>query len=481
MEPLLPYDVYKVVKKKLSYTVRGFEHTQAHKVYGWDGTKTVLYKNQTAPSGCTYRIKRILEKDFGINCKIEFEHNYPAKGKIGVYGFELKDFQEEAVKRIVKYRRGIVQAAVRAGKTAIIAATINRIGHFPVWVVTKGKDLVNQTRKDLEYHLEMPVGFFSEGKYDHSQVMVTSYEALGRSIGSALKAEKGKAGFVRAKTQARNRRILHLVRTAKVVLFDECHHAVSPESAKVVAEFQSAGYVVGLSGTPKPEGKHSLEVEACIGSIIFRVQFGTLIKHKRLARPKIVLYRLPYGWFTTNIREYADVRAANIIENPYRNKFIAEIAVKLQKANKTTFVMIRNLDHGPILRALIPRSTFVHGNIDSKVRAELYKALQEKRIACIIATVGKEGLNIPKLDAVINAEGGKSSVATVQKMRSLTATEGKKYGIIVDFIDKGKFLNKHSKRRKKIYEGIQNAKIIEKKVKANYYPLEEGSRWQVLT
>ena len=81
------------------------------------------------------------------------------------------------------------------------------------------------------------------------------------------------------------------------------------------------------------------------------------------------------------------------------------------------------------------------------------------------------------MDAVVNAEGYKSSVTTMQKMRSLTATEGKKYGIVVDFMDKGKFLNKHSKTRERLYKKMGKIKLKVKQIPPDYYVME-GSRWQ---
>ena len=162
----------------------------------------------------------------------------------------------------------------------------------------------------------------------------------------------------------------------------------------------------------------------------------------------------------------------------YRNQFIAEIANKLKLSGKTTFIMIRKLAHGPILRAMIPGSVFVHGSIPSDQRATLYDGLQNRKIWCVISTVGKEGLNIPKLDAVINAEGLESSVVTLQKMRSLTATEGKTRGLVIDFLDRGKFLTKHSRARQRLYSRIAKDDTKVKVVPANHYDME-GSRWEV--
>jgi hypothetical protein len=64
----------------------------------------------------------------------------------------------------------------------------------------------------------------------------------------------------------------------------------------------------------------------------------------------------------------------------------------------------------------------------------------------------------------------------MQKMRSLTAVEGKKYGIVVDFMDRGKFLSKHSKKRERLYKKMGDIKLKVKQIPADFYKME-GSRW----
>ena len=474
ISPRLPLEEMRLLRNHFTYVMHGYQFTTQHKLYGWDGSKVVIYKDQTAPPGCLYRITKFLEEKLRHNVQIRYENDYEPRGTCDIYGLTLATFQKQAIKRIVKYRRGIIQAPVRAGKTAIAAATIKKIGHYPVWLVTNGKDLVHQTKKDLEYHLQIPVGVFSEGKYSHGDVMVTSYQAITRVISSASK--KGSGIKLKKETKQRNTSLLRLIRGAKVFIFDECHHALSPKNRELLNEIKSAGYVIGLSGTPKPDNTHYLELESAIGAVIFKVKYETLIKHGRIARPMITIYKMPYRWYTTGLREFADIYESNVVQNLYRNRFIADVVTHLFKAKKTAFVMIRKLAHGPILRALIPGSVFVQGKLSSEIRAELYQALQDKKIHCIIATVGKEGLNIPKLDAVINAEGYKSSVTTMQKLRSLTATSGKKYGIVIDFMDKGKFLGKHSKKRKHLYKKMGAIKLKIKQIPADFYEME-GTRW----
>jgi superfamily II DNA or RNA helicase len=466
IQPKLHPQDYDTLKKRCTYTVHNFEYTTQYKLYGWDGRKTVIRKDQTMPAGCVHLAHSALT-NMGHEVTIEYACNYAPQGTLGVHGLELIQFQEDAVKKAIRYRRGIIQAPVRAGKTAIMGAIINRIDHYPVWIITNGIDLVVQTRKAIADFTQKPVGVFSEGKFEEGNIVVASYQALGRAL-----KHPNKVTQTTQKLNDRNARILEHLATAKVVLFDECHHALAPVNNLIFKAINSAGYVIGLSGTPKPDTVTRIELAAAVGDIIFQVRIKTLINHGRLAQPIIVVYELPYSWYESGViskQPFADVYEANIVQNNYRNTFIADVAKELNRRGKTVFIMINRLAHGPILRALIPGAMFISGEITGEARAGLYKVLNDKEIKCIIGTVGKEGMNLPSLDAVINAEGLESSVATIQKMRSLTAAEGKTYGLVIDFFDRGKYIRKHSKARVKLYKDLGDAIIRTKKIKSTYF------------
>jgi superfamily II DNA or RNA helicase len=61
-------------------------------------------------------------------------------------------------------------------------------------------------------------------------------------------------------------------------------------------------------------------------------------------------------------------------------------------------------------------------------------------------------VNIPSLDCVIFASGGKSDIATLQGIgRGLRTTDEKKTFVIVDFLDPYRFLAQHTIQRLRIY------------------------------
>jgi len=465
--PSLPNDLKEELKEELTYTVKNYMFTQAYKNYAWDGKKCLFYQDQTAPAGLSRRITRFFEeKNYHIN--IKFLKDYPPCGNTNLIGIQLDDFQLKSIRAAIDNRYGIIHAPIRSGKTEIISGIINSINQYPVWVVTSasqgGKEVVTQTQRNISLRLGRPIGLFSEGRFEESDIVVTSYEALKHLI---PKKDKKKS----ERLLERNEKILESVVASKVLLLDECHHAFSDKSNKIISLFKNIGYKIGLSGTPKPTGATKLEVESGIGPIIAKGNFNSLIKSGRLAKPLVFIYDLPEDWFpsVTYSFEYQDIYWSRVVTNELRNRFIAEAAKSLMEKKKRVYIIVRRRDHGDILQQLLPESVYIEGDCRTERRKWYYEEINAGRLPCIISTVGKEGLNIPKLDAVINAEGLSSQVATVQKMRSLTAAEGKKYGIVIDFIDKGKYLYDHSIDRLKQYTKHKEFIVKRKVVPGSYF------------
>lgn len=466
LSPKAPDDLLKKIRKKFKYRVHGYQFTPSYMEGRWDGYKNLFYKRQSAKAGCCYRLAALLKKE-GHTVDIEFENKYAPLGDGRIAGLpnDPSPFQVEAKNRIVKYKYGIIQAKMRAGKTAVIAMAISQVRQFPIWVVTYGKDLVKQAQDDLEEHLEVPVGSLVESKFSPGDIIVTSYQAAQRLNFS---------GEGSPKVQKRNQKILESIRETRMLFLDECHLSLSPETDPFVKEFRKLGYKIGLSATPKPDLKSMLEVEANIGPVIYRVGFKKLIKEGRIAQPVIIMYDLPKSWYTSMLSDPSDLYEANIVDSVYRNNFIAKIAKELKKQNKSSFIIVNRKAHGETLKEMIPGSVYVWGDIKADVRKKLYNRLENKEIFCIISTVGKLGLNIPRLDAVINAEGFSATTSTQQKMRSLTAPHKveKNFGLVIDFMDKGPYSERHGKSRLKQYKDMKGFIIKYRKITPEKFNLD---------
>jgi superfamily II DNA or RNA helicase len=119
--------------------------------------------------------------------------------------------------------------------------------------------------------------------------------------------------------------------------------------------------------------------------------------------------------------------------------------------------MVKELDQGhELLREGQERKmniVFLQGASPAKAREEVRLIFNRKEIKTVIATaVWKEGIDIPTLDCVINACGGKSEIQTLQALgRGLRVTEEKSTVEIIDFLDPYRYLARHTVMRLQTY------------------------------
>jgi superfamily II DNA or RNA helicase len=98
--------------------------------------------------------------------------------------------------------------------------------------------------------------------------------------------------------------------------------------------------------------------------------------------------------------------------------------------------MVNKIEHGENISKL-GNFRFIRGATSQDSRDLAKKALISKRLKVLITTcIWREGINIPSLDVVVNAGGGKSEIATLQQIgRGLRKTDEKSTVTIVDFFD----------------------------------------------
>lgn len=124
-------------------------------------------------------------------------------------------------------------------------------------------------------------------------------------------------------------------------------------------------------------------------------------------------------------------------------------------AGRKVLVIVKLLEHGRRLREWIGRGTiFVHGSVDTERRKEIRREFRNGDIRCLIATkIYDEGVDLPDMDVLVLAGGGKSQVQALQRVgRALRKAPGKDRAIIVDFMDTHhRMLRAHSERRLHMY------------------------------
>ena len=85
------------------------------------------------------------------------------------------------------------------------------------------------------------------------------------------------------------------------------------------------------------------------------------------------------------------------------------------------------------------RSKLLTGKHAGAVRTEARKDFRTGALEVLIATpIFDEGVDLPELDVIVLAAGGKSAVRLLQRIgRSLRLSPGKTHAMIHDFLDSG--------------------------------------------
>jgi len=228
----------------------------------------------------------------------------------------------------------------------------------------------------------------------------------------------------------------------EVVIIDEAHHVRNTNSTygKILRQML-APIRLGFTAT-LPENKDELiAMEGLLGPVIGELTIQDAVEEKILAKPVIQLFKTEYNRSVHSEKRYADAYEKGIVQNRQRNEKIAEIVSYYVDQHKSILIMVTKIEHGGLLERFIldkgVSCKFVRGSTEGEERVAIKEALINKTVNCVIATVvWREGINIPTLDVVVNACGGKSEIMTLQAIgRGLRRTKDKEEVIIVDFFD----------------------------------------------
>jgi len=234
-----------------------------------------------------------------------------------------------------------------------------------------------------------------------------------------------------------------------------CHVLPADSFWRVAMKASSAYFRIGMSGTPLARGdKRSLLAVAATGPVIFRLKPDVLIERGVIARPRIrMLPCMQASGFTPTWNDaYRDL----VVNSVPRNRLVVEAT---RRAAKPALVFVKEVDHGRLLAVALNkagvRTEFVFGADDTDERRAATARLERGELDALIASVVfQQGVDIPSLASVIVAAGGKSTIASLQRIgRGMRTDGGKKAEFeVYDILDRGnKWLEKHAKARQRAF------------------------------
>lgn len=169
-----------IVSDLLSYDVEGARFSAGFKLGTWNGKQTFLRVNDmTFDAGFVPMVRQALaENGYPVSVKdmrVEIPPLGPAEPNL--IGIELREYQLEAVRSLLRHRRGVIQIATGGGKTEVAIAATQVIGRKTLFLTHK-LDLVRQTRARYQKRLGRHTGMISEGEWLPAEITVATVQTI---------------------------------------------------------------------------------------------------------------------------------------------------------------------------------------------------------------------------------------------------------------------------------------------------------------
>jgi superfamily II DNA or RNA helicase len=425
----------------------------------WDGTYRLLESTGKFPTGCVPRVTELLDKfrqTYDVDDQRTWEEN--PKGGLEWNGFKLYDYQNRIVETCLEEKIGMVKAATGSGKTTVIARLVYEY-NVPTVVYVVSADLLQQMHETLTNSLKgIPIGIVGNGEFDIQNITVCSVWSAGRAYNKKnLTADEDVKKDNWTPTQEQRAIIREMVEGAKLAILDEAQFAAAESIKAILANSHSAAHRYGFTGTPWRTDGDDILLEAAFGRRICDVSASELIRSGYLVPAHFVFKDIPKlsvevdtGW--------RNIKSEYIINNQVRNQILINATLTIMEdMGRRPLLLFREHKHGEILCDMLPGHIRFH-YVDGRVKADQRKIIREDFLAgkvdlIVASTVYDQGIDLPPLDALVLASGGKSTAKALQRVgRVIRSNPLKKDALVIETFDQTKHMRKHSYGRYLIYE-----------------------------
>lgn len=426
------------LKRYLTFESPGAKYTRAYQTHRWDGTYSLWKaRDKNFPAGLGPIVHKGATRE-GMTMTWTDRRTAPVVAFRPVPEGWLRPYQMDALQACLNPDsllpgRGIVSMVTGGGKTEIFAALGFKVQAS--WLVlVDTKDLMHQAAERYTKRTGEQAGVVGDGIWDPRRFTVATMQTLLRTLDSPLTAA--------------------FLASIQGLVIDEVHTAAAEGYQGLLAKIPHAYWRLGFSGTPlNREDKKDVSTLGATGPVIYKADPEALAAAGYISRPKITFIPAPQPPQPKDAT-WAEVYAAGIVDSDSRNKRVVETALK---AARPALVFVKEIRHGHMLKAMMARYArvdFVWGQDSSTARKAAIERLERMDVdILVVSAVFNKGVDIPGVLSLINAAGGKSAIQAIQRLgRGMRKTKDKDEFEMWDFMDTGKWLKNHSRRRAEAYE-----------------------------
>lgn len=449
---LVDPDLLEHLREYMSVEVPGSFFANRALKFHWDGIKYFLTKRGVMATGFLPVFLKFIEQEYPtlevniVDLRVsipQFKTEFVAK-----IGFREINEQYIHQKHLIQcynntiifrgqqiyFPRGVVDAATNAGKTAVIAGTYLNLQTVERMLVTIHKKTVYRELVKYFESVFQEVGQINDKMYSIKPVTVAMIQSLYRHID--------------------NLNLIKDLATFTVLAVDESHRAGSPMYSKVLVHCP-ASVRLFLSGSAfdSDDLVAKMVIVGLSGSRLMKVSKRYLMDIG-ISTPVKVHMHLCNTILYNPVLTYDDC-IRNLIHQSVERVAIMYKIIKERVSLGPILIAVEKTEHGLFIRdylASMGTNVEITHSQDHEIVPKV-EAFRDNEIDVLITTgVLKEGVNLPFIATIILAAEGKSKVYIKQWCgRGERKHESKIEVELHDFYDIGRYVQKHSQERIKLY------------------------------
>ena len=384
-----------------------------------DKVESLIDKNGKFFTGYIPRVKKYLSEK---NIPYEIENNserLKADNEPIIKGKTLREDQKRLVDVAIKNQRGILISPTGSGKTLIAGSIISCFKNKKTLFLVHTKSLLKQAADDFKEYGLKNITMIGDTQKDLSGDIVVST----------------RQSFVKWDFNI-------IADLFDIVIIDEAHHITEPKMqyteilSKLLAPIR-----IGLTATFPSKIESQMIIEAYLGEVVGEFTEEEAREKDIIADTKVIIRKTSFDSDVADLSAYKRVYNLGVVNNQSYNLQIIKEAKYWIEQDKSVLIFIVETDQGRLLQKFAKENNveceFVYGDTKSDIREKVKADLKTKKLKCVIcSTIWTEGINVPSLDVIINAAGGKSERIIRQlRGRGVRTCEGKDRLVYIDFFN----------------------------------------------
>jgi len=369
------------------------------------------------------------------------DKRFLSKDKLSIkFNGNLRDYQEKAVKELLKQEIGTLQATTGSGKTIMaIKAICER--KQPTLFLVHTLDLANQFIERVAQFTDYKkddIGVIGNGKYIIKPITVATLQTLVKLSDDKIK---------------------EINRYFGQVFIDETHICPANTYAAAVNKL-SMKYRHGLTATPFRDDGLTDVIFFISGKIFYKVSPEDAGDH--LIMPSVEYVETDYNFPIIDSSEHA-IMITDLSIDAERNKLIVKTYDRIGNEKQSVFLSHRTeqLDR---LKEDIPHAEILTSATKKKDRQRIINDLNSRKLKAVLTTYGlfATGIDIPSLEVLYLCTPMKAErllVQTVGRLKRKGLSKNKQ-ALVIDFVDKNiDMLKRQYYARKRTWKKIDNQEI----------------------